>query len=65
MTNRFCVLIWLLIPAVFYTSPVMADNPQTIVLEFEYGNGLSKQFKSIEIDSIPLELTELLEIDSN
>lgn len=49
MTNRFCVLLWLLIPAVFYTSPIMADNPQTIVLEFEYGNGFSKQFKSIGI----------------
>ena len=49
MPNRFHALLWLLIPAVFYTQPLLADNTQTIALEFEYGNGFSKHFKSIGI----------------
>ena len=48
MLNRICLTSFLLIASLICNQTI-ATNQQTITLQFEYGDGFSKQYKTIPI----------------
>ena len=49
MLNRICLTGFLLLIASLICNQTIATNQQTITLQFEYGDGFSKQYKTIPI----------------
>lgn len=49
MLNRICLTGFFLLIASLICNQTIATNQQTITLQFEYGDGFSKQYKTIPI----------------